>query len=77
MPIPATIAPRLQSGDTVALTDDFIARHGMHAELMRQARGKVTAVHNIAEGTVFVDVAWDWPGLSKRLNAKSVIIVPA
>jgi hypothetical protein len=73
---PATIAPRIQAGDTVALSGDFISRHGMNKESMTQARGKVTAVHCMTDGTgFFVDLAWDRPGLSKRLNAKSLVIV--
>ena len=73
---PATIAPRIQAGDTVALADDFIARHGMNKESMTHAGGKVTAVHCMTDGTgFFVDLAWDRPGLSKRLNAKSLVIV--
>jgi hypothetical protein len=63
----------IQVGDTVAFTPSFLDRHSTqyHSE-MPIARGKVTALNTLLSGVILADIAWDKPGLSKRVNVKNL-----
>jgi hypothetical protein len=71
----AAVSQRIQVGDTVALTQSFTDRHGLPSGGMTLISGKVTAIHRIAENVIMADIAWNSPGLSKRLDAKNLIKV--
>jgi hypothetical protein len=71
----AAVSQRIQVGDIVALTQTFIERRGLSSGDMTLIRGKVTAVHRIAEGVIMADITWNNLGLSKRLDAKSLVKV--
>jgi hypothetical protein len=75
MPNQAAVSQRIQVGDTIGLTQSYIDRQGLPSGGMSFIRGKVTALHRIAEGVIMADIAWNTPGLSKRLDLKSIVKV--
>jgi hypothetical protein len=72
MPKVQTFTP-IQPGDMVAYSQAYIDRQAVGGNNLIYARGKVSAVHRIAEGTLLADVAWDTAGLPKRVFVKDII----
>jgi hypothetical protein len=67
------VSQTIRVGDMVALTRSFIDRHSRPNGSIALANGKVAALHRIAEGIVLADIEWKTPGLSKRLDVKSLV----
>lgn len=65
----------IQKGDTVAYNRSYLDRQTLQRDKLESARGKVTALHRIAEGVVLADVDWTTPGLSKRVYVKDLVKV--
>jgi hypothetical protein len=68
-------SPLIQRGDTVAYNRTYLDRQRIQRDKLANARGKVTALHRIAEGVLLPDVDWDTPGLSKRVYLKDLVKV--
>jgi hypothetical protein len=51
-------------GDRVEYSPDKQSTHG--------ARGTIVAIHKLSDGTVYADVQWEKPGLSRRMNIKNL-----
>jgi hypothetical protein len=64
------IARRIQVGDTVAYTHAFLDRQHVGAAVAMSAQGKVIALHRLESGILLAEIAWDTPGLPKRVNIK-------
>jgi len=64
------IARGIQVGDTVAYTQAFLDRQHVGAELAIYAQGKVIALHRLDSGIFLAEIAWNKPGLPKRVNMK-------
>jgi hypothetical protein len=45
----------------------------LNRDKLVSARGKVTALHRIAEGVLLADVDWDTPSLSKRVYVNDLV----
>jgi hypothetical protein len=75
MPNQTRPAPLVQRGDTVAYNRSYLDRQNVQSDKLVYARGKVMALHRIAEGVVLADVHWDTPGLSKRVYVKDLVKV--
>ncbi len=67
--------PLIQRGDTVAYNRSFLDRQRLQRDKLVSARGKVTALHRIAEGVLLADVDWDTAGLSKRVYLNDLVKV--
>lgn len=65
----------IQRGDTIAYNRTYLDRQRIQHDKLANARGKVTALHRIAEGVLLADVDWDTPGLSKRVYLKDLVKV--
>jgi hypothetical protein len=72
MPNQTKPSPAIQTGDTVAYNQNYLDRQSLHRNNLMYARGKVTALHRIAEGVILADVDWDTAGLSKRVYLKDL-----
>ncbi len=75
MPNQTQPSPLIQRGDTVAYNRSFLDRQRLQRDKLVSARGKVTALHRIAEGVLLADVDWTTPGLSKRVYLKDLMKV--
>jgi hypothetical protein len=73
MPNPTHTSPLIQRGDTVAYNRSWLDRQRLQRDKLVSARGKVTALHRIAQGVLLADVDWDTPGLSKRVYVKDLV----
>jgi hypothetical protein len=73
MPKQKHSSPLIQRGDTVAYNPTYLDRQRIQRDTLANARGKVTALHRIAEGVLLADVDWDTPGLSKRVYLKDLV----
>jgi hypothetical protein len=73
MPNQTRPSPSIQRGDTVGYNRAYIDRQTIQRDRLASARGKVTALHRIAEGVVLADVDWDTLGLSKRVYVKDLV----
>ncbi len=63
---------RIAAGDTVAYTQAFLDRHSQYPHEMASARGKVTALRSLPNGTIVADVHWDRPALPKRVIVTNI-----
>jgi hypothetical protein len=75
MPNQTHLSPLIQRGDTVAYNRNYLDRQTLQRDKLVFARGKVTALHRIAQGVLLADVDWDTPGLSKRVYARDLVKV--
>lgn len=73
MPNQTHPSPLIQRGDTVAYNRSWLDRQSLQRDKLVSARGKVTALHRIAQGVLLADVDWDTPGLSKRVYVKDLV----
>ena len=60
-------------GDTVAYSQNFIARQHRYPDNMPSARGKVNVLHRLDTGIIMADIEWNEPGLPKRVNTKNLV----
>ncbi len=63
---------RIEAGDTVAYTQAFLDRHSQYPHEMASARGKVTTLRRLPNGTVIADVHWDKAALPKRVIVTNI-----
>jgi hypothetical protein len=75
MPNQTQPSPLIQRGDTVTYKQSYLDRQTLNRDKLLYARGQVTALHRIAEGVLLADVAWDTPGLSKRVYVNDLVKV--
>ncbi len=68
----ATASQVIQAGDAVAYNQSYLDRQSLRGRNLISARGRVTALHRIADGIVLADVEWDTAGLSKRVYVKDL-----
>jgi hypothetical protein len=73
MPNHTRPSPHIQRGDTVAYKRSYLDRQTLNRDKLVSARGKVTALHRIAEGVLLADVAWDTAGISKRVYVNDLV----
>lgn len=67
----------IEVGDTVAYSDTFLDRQNLCPSDMPSAQGKVTVLHRLDSGVILADIAWNKPGLPKRVNVKNLTKTPA
>ena len=75
IPYQTKMSPPIQPGDTVAYKQSYVDRQSLRSENLMYARGKITALHHIANGLVLADVDWDTAGLPKRVYVKDLVRV--
>jgi len=63
---------KIEVGDTVAYSDTFIKRQNRYPTDMPSAQGKVKVLHRLDTGVILADIAWNKPGLPKRVNVKNL-----
>ena len=67
------MAHKIQVGETVAYSHNFLDRQHQILTNMKLAQGKVIALHRLHTGFVLADIEWNMPGLPKRVNVKNLI----
>jgi hypothetical protein len=60
----------IEVGAIVAYTKAFLSRHNHYSSDMPTAQGRITALHQLDNGTILADIQWNKPGLPKRVNLK-------
>lgn len=66
---------RIEIGDTIAYAQPFLDRHSRYPSALPAARGTVTALHRLQNGSILADIEWNKPHLPKRVNIKNLMRV--
>jgi hypothetical protein len=73
VPDQSNMAHKIQLGETIAYSHNFLDRQNQTMNNMELAQGKVIALHRLHTGIVLADIEWNLPGLPKRVNVKNLI----
>ena len=67
------MANGIQVGDTVALSQSFVERHGQDSASMAMAQGTVTVLHQLGKGIILAEIKWNMPDLPASVNVMNLI----
>ena len=73
VPDQPSMAPKIQVGDIVAYSQNFLDRQNQTVNNMQSAQGKVIALHRLHTGIILADIEWNMPNLPKRVNIKNLV----
>jgi hypothetical protein len=63
---------KIQVGDTVAYSKEFLRSTGQYTGDVPHARGQVTALISLGGDVTLAEITWDTPDLPKRVNIKNL-----
>jgi hypothetical protein len=63
---------KIQVGDTVAYSKEFLRSTGQYTGDVPHARGQVTALISLGNDVTLAEIAWDTPDLPNRVNVRNL-----